>query len=86
MIELSEGIDSMQRSDSVLIDFENGIVRHKGNAYHFPALPKEILGILEDGGLIPHVKKVLGRVQMCDEIRLQQIGLSTRNTSRVSLK
>ena len=44
------------------IDFENGIVVHEGNEYHFPALPPEILAILEDGGLIPHVRKELGKV------------------------
>jgi hypothetical protein len=27
----------------------------------FPALPKEVLAILNDGGLIPHVKKLLGK-------------------------
>jgi len=44
------------------IDFENGIVVHEGNEYHFPALPAEVLAILEDGGLIPHVRKELGKV------------------------
>ena len=38
---------------------QNGIVHHISNDYHFPALPEEVLAILEDGGLIPHVKKVL---------------------------
>jgi len=33
----------------------------KGNEYHFPALPVEVLVILEDGGLIPHVRKELGK-------------------------
>jgi len=44
------------------IDFERGIVVHKGSEYHFPALPAEVLAILEDGGLIPHVRKELGKV------------------------
>jgi len=34
-------------------------VIHEGNEYHFPALPAEVLAILEDGGLIPHVRKEL---------------------------
>jgi len=33
---------------------------YEGNKYHFPALPKEVLSMLQDGGLIPHLKKALG--------------------------
>jgi len=61
VIELKEGIDEIEKGDTVKIDFENGIVIHEGNEYHFPALPPEVLAILEDGGLIPHVRKELGR-------------------------
>jgi len=49
----------MKKDDTVSIDFEDGIVHHEGNAYHFPALPREVLAILKDGGLIPHVRKAL---------------------------
>jgi len=59
VIELKEGIDEIEKGDTVKIDFETGIVLHKGNEYHFPVLPKEVLAILENGGLIPHVKKEL---------------------------
>jgi hypothetical protein len=34
---------------------------HKGKEYPFPALPKEVLAILNDGGLIPHMKNLLGK-------------------------
>jgi 3-isopropylmalate/(R)-2-methylmalate dehydratase small subunit len=61
VIELSDGIAAMDKGDTLSIDFENGIVTHEGNKYHFPALPVEVLAILEDGGLIPHVRKVLGK-------------------------
>jgi len=61
VIELQKGTDAMEKDDTVSIDFGSGIVRHEGNEYHFPALPEEVLAILEDGGLIPHVKKVLGK-------------------------
>jgi len=59
VIELQEGLDVIKKADPVSIDFGSGIVSHEGNEYHFPALPAEVLAILEDGGLIPHVKKVL---------------------------
>jgi len=61
VIELKGGIDAMKKGDPVAIDFENGVVTHEGNTYHFPALPVEVLSILKDGGLIPHVKKVLAK-------------------------
>ena len=61
VIELQDGTDAMKKGETIELDFEAGIVRHEGNKYHFPALPEEVLAILEDGGLIPHVKKVLGK-------------------------
>jgi len=61
VIELQTGTEAMNKGDTISIDFGSGIVRHEGNEYHFPALPKEVLAILEDGGLIPHVKKVLAK-------------------------
>ncbi|NIA12265.1 MAG: 3-isopropylmalate dehydratase, partial [Nitrospiraceae bacterium] len=51
--------DGIEKGDTVKIDFEKGIVIHAGNEYHFPALPPEVLAILKDGGLIPHVRKEL---------------------------
>ena len=59
VIELSDGIDAMKKGNPVAIDFENGVVTHEGNEYHFPTLPKEVLAILQDGDLIPHVWKEL---------------------------
>jgi len=61
VIELEDGIDAIEKDDTVSIDFEKGIVAHEGNAYHFPALPEEVLSILKNGGLIPHVRKELGK-------------------------
>ncbi len=51
----------MKKGDTLSIDFENEAVTHEGNEYHFPALPVEVLAILEDGGLISHVRKELGK-------------------------
>jgi len=59
VIELTEGTEGIEQGDVIEIGFEAGVLRHKENEYRFPALPPEVLAILEDGGLIPHVKKVL---------------------------
>jgi 3-isopropylmalate/(R)-2-methylmalate dehydratase small subunit len=59
VIELAEGTESIATGDEVGVDFAAGLVEHAGKTYSFPPLPPEVLAILEDGGLIPHVKKVL---------------------------
>jgi len=59
-IELAEGTEAIEAGDEIGIDFAAGVVEHNGKTYAFPPLPAEVLAILEDGGLIPHVKKALG--------------------------
>jgi 3-isopropylmalate/(R)-2-methylmalate dehydratase small subunit len=59
VVELAGGTTMIAKDDTVKIDFEKGVVIHDGKEYRFPALPKEVLAILNDGGLIPHVKKAL---------------------------
>jgi 3-isopropylmalate/(R)-2-methylmalate dehydratase small subunit len=49
----------IEKGDTLGIDFEKGLIHHEGVSYPFPALPKEVLAILNDGGLIPHVKRLL---------------------------
>ncbi len=61
VIELARGTEAIETGDEVEIDFEAGVLRHKGAEYRFPALPPEVMGILQDGGLIPHVKKILAQ-------------------------
>jgi len=60
VIELKEGIDEMKAGDELDIDFTKGIVHHAGRELAFPALPPEVLAILEAGGLIPFTRKRLG--------------------------
>ncbi len=57
VVELASGTETIKKGDTVGIDFEKGLVLHKGKSYPFPALPKEVLAILNDGGLIPAIKK-----------------------------
>jgi 3-isopropylmalate/(R)-2-methylmalate dehydratase small subunit len=61
VIELAEGTHAIETGHEVGVDFEAGAVEHDGKTYSFPPLPPEVLAILEDGGLIPHVKKVLAK-------------------------
>jgi hypothetical protein len=73
------------KDDVVKIAFEKGVVINEGREYHFPALPKEVLAILNDGGLIPHVKKLFGGV--VERISPSGAGWKRRlNVSRLSYR
>ncbi|MGC9399749.1 MAG: 3-isopropylmalate dehydratase small subunit [Anaerolineae bacterium] len=53
-------VDSVKTGDEITIDFEAGTVTTPERTYTFPPLSPEVLAILDDGGLIPHVRKQLG--------------------------
>ncbi len=60
VITCPEAVDAVKNGETAEIDFENGIFRCSAGTYNFPALPESVLGILKNGGLIPHTRKVLG--------------------------
>ena len=43
-----------------LLDFQRGVIIANGKEYPFPPYPEFVQGLINDGGLIPHVKKELG--------------------------
>ncbi len=61
LVQSKEAPDHIQSGETITIDFANGeITTAKDEKFSFPPLPEFLMGILEDGGLIPHVKKSLG--------------------------
>ena len=54
-------MEAIGPGDEVEIDLEHGVLRHKGVEYSFPPLPETVLEILQDGGLIPHLKKAFSK-------------------------
>ncbi|MGC9529211.1 MAG: 3-isopropylmalate dehydratase [Candidatus Bipolaricaulaceae bacterium] len=58
-LEVPRAVDAIQAGDRVEIDLERGVLVHEGVEYGFPPLPPTVLGILRDGGLVPHLRKVL---------------------------
>lgn len=48
------------KDDEVEIDFEKGEIKAHGKTFTFPPLPRNVVEIMSDGGLIPHLKKKLG--------------------------
>ncbi|MCD6461496.1 MAG: 3-isopropylmalate dehydratase small subunit [Thermoplasmata archaeon] len=58
-----EGVDSIEHGDEVEIDLKAGkiINRTKGVEIGFTPIPDFMMEIIEDGGLLPHLKKQLNR-------------------------
>jgi 3-isopropylmalate/(R)-2-methylmalate dehydratase small subunit len=59
VIDCKESVDYIKSGDEVKIDFEKGELLWEEKIFTFKPLPKEILDIFNDGGLIPHTKKLL---------------------------
>ena len=55
-----EAVEAVEAGDEVTIDFAAGLVTTPRGEYAFPPLSPSVMEILEDGGLIPHVRKQLG--------------------------
>ena len=53
-------VATVNDGDLISIDFTSGVVATPGGQYKFPPLPAEVMDILSDGGLIPHVRRRLG--------------------------
>ncbi len=61
IIQCPELVDQVEAGDELTIEFSKGVITHKGVQYSFPPLPESVMAILETGGLIPYVRKKLGR-------------------------
>jgi len=60
-IELPEAIEKIEPGERISIDLESGVLRCKAGEFSFPALPPEVIGIVEAGGLVPYTRKRLGK-------------------------
>jgi 3-isopropylmalate/(R)-2-methylmalate dehydratase small subunit len=61
IIVSAPAVDAIQAGETVEIDFDRSEIRTaKGETFTFPPYPEFVRGLIEDGGLIPHVKKELG--------------------------
>ena len=59
-IVMCDAADTVRTGEEIIIDFIAGTVTTRAASYAFTPLPPEVMEILEDGGLIPHVRKQLG--------------------------
>lgn len=54
-----DAAEGVENGDEITIDFAAGTVTTPRGVFTFPPLPPEVLAIIEDGGLLPHVRKQL---------------------------
>ena len=61
-IECPEAADAFETGDEVELDMSSGVLRNlsKGTEVHFHPIPPFMMQIIEDGGLVPHLKRRLG--------------------------
>ncbi len=59
VIESSEGIEKINDGDELDIDYKTGLIKNKtsGIDINFASLPDFALEIINDGGLLEHIKK-----------------------------
>ncbi|MCH7495058.1 MAG: 3-isopropylmalate dehydratase [Candidatus Marinimicrobia bacterium] len=60
VIVSAEAVDAIENGEEIEVDMDNGTIICGAGTISFPPLPPEVRGIFEDGGLIPHTKKILG--------------------------
>jgi len=56
----AESPDIFKADEKIEIDLNTGTLQCAAGIFHFPPLPDAVIGIFNDGGLIPHTRKVLG--------------------------
>ncbi len=60
LVQSEEAVAALEKGHEVTVDVENGQVITPSGTFGFPPLPAAVIGIFEDGGLIPHTRKALG--------------------------
>ncbi len=60
MITCPEVVDAAQTGDTLGIDLVHNVIRLNDREFPFPPLSPTALGIINDGGLVQHIRKKLG--------------------------
>jgi 3-isopropylmalate/(R)-2-methylmalate dehydratase small subunit len=63
LIQCPEAVDAIENGETIKVDFERGKITCKAGAFDFPPLAEFILGIMQNGGLIPHTKRNLAELK-----------------------
>lgn len=57
LMQSPEAVDAFTEGDEIDVDPGSGEIRVGDRVFSFPPLPDEMLAILEDGGLLNHIRK-----------------------------
>ena len=60
LVQSDKAVAALEKGQEVTVDVEHGKVITPAGTFDFPPLPAAVIGIFEDGGLIPHTRKALG--------------------------
>ncbi len=60
VIVSAEAVDAIENGEEIEVNMDEGTITCNAGVIKFPPLPAEVRGIFDDGGLIPHTKKILG--------------------------
>ena len=61
LVESKETFDLIRDGQEIIINYKTGEIGIKDKKISFPPLPDFLMSILEEGGLIPYVRKKLGK-------------------------
>jgi len=59
LVQSKEAYDLIKQGEIITVDYARGEITTENTKIAFPPLPEIVMGILEDGGLIEHLKKSL---------------------------
>ena len=59
-LQSAKAVDAIEEGETITIDTDAGTISCGAGIFHFPPLPDAVVSIFEDGGLIPHTRKILG--------------------------
>ncbi len=57
VLQCPECVEHVETGDELDLDLKQGVIRSKNREFTFPPLPDSVMGILEEGGLIPYTRK-----------------------------
>jgi 3-isopropylmalate/(R)-2-methylmalate dehydratase small subunit len=60
LLTCPEAVDAAQGGDTIEIDLERNVIRLNDREYPYPPLSPTAWGIINDGGLVQHIRKKLG--------------------------
>jgi 3-isopropylmalate/(R)-2-methylmalate dehydratase small subunit len=60
-LTVPQAVEKIQAGQTVTVDLAGGQILAAKDSFSFPPLPEFVMGIIEAGGLIPHVKKEMAK-------------------------